>query len=66
MGQRRQGNSKEKWHRQRCSDCLSTVMVYDTRRGELTCDTCGLVLQERMVTEDMRDNYSQIFSNSQQ
>ena len=32
-----------------CPECGNDVLVYDPRTGELTCPSCGYVVQERDV-----------------
>ncbi len=33
----------------RCPECNSINLVYDDQRGEVTCNDCGLVVEEKMV-----------------
>jgi len=33
----------------RCPECNSINLVYDDQRGEVTCNDCGLVIEEKMV-----------------
>ncbi|MEM0201755.1 MAG: TFIIB-type zinc ribbon-containing protein, partial [Candidatus Micrarchaeaceae archaeon] len=33
-------------HERRCPSCGSTDIIYDTERGELVCNNCGLVIEE--------------------
>jgi transcription initiation factor TFIIB len=47
-------SSKEAFHRQmtqqgRCPECRSTAFVTDRESGEITCQSCGLVLQEDLL-----------------
>ncbi len=36
-------------HIKRCPECGSTDLTYDDQRGEIICNECGLIIEEKMV-----------------
>jgi len=36
-------------HVKRCPECRSTDLTYDDQKGELICNECGLIVEEKMV-----------------
>lgn len=46
----------------KCPECGSTKLVYDEHRGELVCETCGYVVEEKMV--DMGQEWRQFDEGS--
>lgn len=36
-------------HEKRCPECNSISLTYDEQRGEVICNNCGLVIEEKMV-----------------
>jgi transcription initiation factor TFIIB len=36
-------------HIKRCPECNSISLTYDEQRGEVICNDCGLVIEEKMV-----------------
>jgi len=36
-------------HIKRCPECGSINLIYDEQRGEIICNDCGLVIEEKMV-----------------
>lgn len=46
--------------KERCPECLDTRIITDVSRGERICRNCGLVIHDRMVSEEAKDNYKAI------
>ncbi|MGC8567669.1 MAG: transcription initiation factor IIB [Candidatus Micrarchaeia archaeon] len=40
---------KNQQYEKKCPSCGSTDLVYDSERGELVCNNCGLVIEENMI-----------------
>ena len=44
----------------KCSECSSRNLTRDETRGEVVCDDCGLVLEDKVIDQGAEDNFKSI------